>query len=346
MKRYQVTYYCPDQHIEYDIRTLDQIGVGGGITARIRIAHALAKEGHDVTLFVNCRKDAIIQRVKYVHFSKMIDVGGDVFIATTSGGNLDLSDIPIRSICSRLKVLMLHGCSLPSGISPDDFDFFYAPSHFVMKSLVDNGINPAKIKVFHHGIEEENFQSVFDKPRDLHSLVYLSHPSKGLNAAMEVLKILRKDDLRFSLHSYGGNKLWGESENPSVQLPGVIDHGLIGQKQLAKQLMTLGFSMNLQSREEPFGMAITDSMRAGCIVLASPVGAYPEIIKDGVNGFLIAGDHEDPITHTNAAQLIIQLLADPFRMKKISEAAKKAPSSWKAIANLWEKHWDSLLKDY
>ena len=40
--KYRVTLYCPDRHVEYDAgRTPDQ--KGGGVTARIRLAQALAR---------------------------------------------------------------------------------------------------------------------------------------------------------------------------------------------------------------------------------------------------------------------------------------------------------------
>ncbi len=42
-RRYRVVIYCPDRHIVYDGRTPDEIGVGGGITARVRMARALAR---------------------------------------------------------------------------------------------------------------------------------------------------------------------------------------------------------------------------------------------------------------------------------------------------------------
>ena len=36
-------------------------------------------------------------------------------------------------------------------------------------------------------------------------------------------------------------------------------------------------------------MAVLEAQRAGGIVVASAVGAFPEIVTDGVDGFLLAG---------------------------------------------------------
>src|SRR6185295_14968718 len=48
--------------------------------------------------------------------------------------------------------------------------------------------------------------------RDPHRLVYASHPSKGLEAAIGVLRLLRRSEPRFELHVYGGTRLWGEPD--------------------------------------------------------------------------------------------------------------------------------------
>jgi hypothetical protein len=40
---YAICIHCPDTHIQNDGRTPDTIGVGGGITARIRLATHLAE---------------------------------------------------------------------------------------------------------------------------------------------------------------------------------------------------------------------------------------------------------------------------------------------------------------
>ena len=40
-----------------------------------------------------------------------------------------------------------------------------------------------------------------------------------------------------------------------------------------------GFSLNLQAIEDSFGMSIIEAMQAGSVVVASPLGAYPEITK-------------------------------------------------------------------
>ena len=61
----RVVLYCPDRHLTYDGRTPDDVGVGGGVTARVRMARGLARLGHDVTQVVNCPRRETIDGVDY-----------------------------------------------------------------------------------------------------------------------------------------------------------------------------------------------------------------------------------------------------------------------------------------
>ena len=335
-----VTFYCPDHHIEYNLHTLDQMGVGGEITARTRIAHALATRGHNITMYVNCPREEKIQNIDFKHFSQMDDVNTDVFIASTSAGKLDLSGLDDVKIHTKIKILMMHGCDLPYNTTSRDYDFYYVPSNFIRVNLVNNGIDPRKIFVSYHGIAEENYKLKPNTDVDLYNLAYVGHPSKGLDAAISIFKILRQKDPRFSLHVYGGNRLWGEVETSLPNVEELFYHGLVGQKILAHSLQKSGFELNLQSREEPFGMAVTESMRAGCIVIASPVGAYPEIIQNGYNGFLLPGNHNDLETQEKAAVLITHLLDHPDYMEYIRQNAINSLFDWQTVAKTWEGHWD------
>jgi glycosyltransferase involved in cell wall biosynthesis len=343
---YKILLYCPDNHITYNLHTLDHIGVGGGITARLRMAHALANLGHKVTVFINCPQEEIIQGVSYHHYSHLEDSQTDIAIFSSSGGELNFKKISFQKISAQLKILMVHGDTFPGNISPNDIDFVYSLSNFVREIAINQWeIDPGKVFVSYRGVVRETTSERAIPKRDPFKLVYFGHPSKGLDAAVQVLKILRQSDPRFSLHVFGGNRLWGMSEEPIRPDEGLIYHGLIGQKELAARLHEMSYSINLQSREEPFGMVVTESMHAGCVVLASPVGAYPEIIKDGWNGFLIPGRHSDPETHNLTANKILDLMDHPNEMDRIRDNAISSPLSWETIARSWIGHWNWALSN-
>ena len=108
----RVVIYCPDRHIEYDGRTPERVGVGGGITARIRMAKALASLGHDVTMVVHCMERTVIDGVDYVPLDGVEHLEGDIAIVNTSGGDLDLSPVFDTPLKTKKTIVWVLGCGL------------------------------------------------------------------------------------------------------------------------------------------------------------------------------------------------------------------------------------------
>jgi glycosyltransferase involved in cell wall biosynthesis len=175
-------------------------------------------------------------------------------------------------------------------------------------------------------------------------MVYTGHPVKGLDAAMELLRLLRREDQRFTLHVYGGRRLWGQADESTESLPeGVVWHGLVGQDALADGLRAAGFSINLQGLADGFGIAMAEAMGAGCLVVASAIGAYPELIRHGYDGFLVAGPHDAPETLRRAARLILDLTAAPDLAAAIRRNAEASPLPWSVVARAWMGQWRRAL---
>lgn len=346
---YQILIYCPDQHIQYKATTPDNEGVGGGIVARIRLAQNLAKQGHKVTLISN---------VPYPHNSEGADFvplqeagkkrEADVLLLISSGDDLSLEpafDLPIQA---RLREVWVQGTLPIKGIHDLDPAYVIAPSNFVRSvARKEWGVPRGRVVVIYNGLTERPRRW---KPwkgankRDPFALMYFSHPSKGLDAALSVFRLLRQKDDRYSLQVFGGNALWG-GEDQEIREPGVTYHGTVGQKELLEQLRKCSISLHLQARLEPFGMVVTESMRQGCIPVASPVGAYPETIQQGKNGFLVPGDHQDPQTHRVAAELIHQAVQDPDYMAYLRRHAQNIPWTWENQARVFARHWSWELEN-
>ena len=344
--RYRVTFYCPDTHLTYNLNTLNKQGIGGGVTARIRMAHALGELGHIVTIYNSCSNIQNIDNVDYIPFDRAKRIETDIFIASTSGDGLDLSRLNEIDIHAKLHILMVHGVDPPNGIDLDLFDYVYALSNF-MRGIVEDQweFDPKKIFTSHRGVKEDHYHHREDDhfQRDPLGIIYSSHPSKGLGPAIEILYILNKFEMGFSLHVYGGYSLWGEEEKALDLVPNLTYHGLIGQRVLAHEMEKYSYALNIQDREEPFGISLIEAMRAGCIVLASSVGAFTEIIQSGHNGFLVKGRSSDKSTHHAASRIIMDLAGNEGYRNFISQNAIASPHNWRTIAESWKGHWDWAL---
>jgi len=342
---YRVTIYCPDRHIAYDGRTPREVGVGGGITARIRMGHALQRRGHRVTMVINCPRRETFEGVEYVPLDEATSLVGDVLILTTSGDQLDLSPALALRLEASLTVVWVHGPTKPIGMDDIQWDSCYAVSNFIGGIARERwGIQADRIFVSYNAFDEKLFAEAEAQAlrRDPYRLVYFSHPSKGLETAVAVFERLRAQDRRFTLRLFGGEELWG-GEGSMPRLPdGASFGGLVGQAHLVGELLQAGFSLQMQAREEPFGLSALEAMRAGCVVVASPVGALPELIADGRNGLMIAGDHSDSSARDEAVRRILALVNDPVAMEAIRREAMKAPWSSDRMAEVWTGNWDSM----
>ena len=88
---------------------------------------------------------------------------------------------------------------------------------------------------------------------------------------------------------------------------------------------------------EPFGLALVEAMACGVPVIATRVGAIPEIIEDNINGLLVEPDNAEALASK------IQLLADRLDLRaKLSEMGRKNVEERFSL----KKHMQELLRVY
>ncbi len=340
-----VYFYCPDRHIIYGGDTAERTGVGGGITVRLRMAAALAELGHTVTVACNCSARHSYRGANYVPLDEVAAINTGVLIVHSTAGT-GVSKLTAMPVKAWTRILLVDGIPQPPGSDRIEVDWVYPCSNFIARVIQRDWTLPgAPILVSHHGIIRRKAE-FFDRfhSRDPYRLIYTSHPSKGLEAAVAVLRRLRRLDPRFSLHCHGGDRLWGGNAAFSYADEGVHDHGLTGQDELMRCYGRSMFAMNLQTREEPFGISLAEAMGAGCIVVASPVGAYPELVHDGRTGIMVAGNPSAEATLDEAAGRILEIVNDRAKRSQMSRNAAAAPLDWSTVAATWVQHWEWLAE--
>ena len=148
------------------------------------------------------------------------------------------------------------------------------------------------------------------------------------------------------LHVYGSRLLWGQQDTEPFQSePGVIYHGMVPQHQVTQGMRLANFSINLQIRNEGLPLVGVEALHAGCLMLASPVGGYTDIVDHGRNGFLIPGDHLEETTWQITADLIQYLQKHPGYANYIRKNAQSAIWDWNTMARSWIGHWEWALAD-
>ena len=346
---WDVVIYCPDTHILYDATLPDQRGVGGGLMARLRLAQALARGGHRVTVIANVSRPHVHAGVTYLPLDQADRRRTtDVLILVSSGGALSLEPALELSIQASLRKVWVHGFAPIRGLDRLPFDFIIPCSNFILDVIRREwGLAERPAFVIYNGFPKlpglSRIRSLFHR-RDPFRLIYTSHPSKGLETALAVLDRLRARDPRYHLYVFGGDALYGGRDTPLPRHPGVTYMGTRGQPQVLRALQRSAVAILLQDRPEPFGMVLTEAMYYGAIPVASPVGAYPEIIRHGWNGFLISGDHRSEEVRSEAAECIHRLTQQPDWADTIRRNARQIPWDWDTQARVWVDHWTWVLR--
>lgn len=205
------------------------------------------------------------------------------------------------------------------GLFEKKIKLFIGVSQFVTAKLTDLGINTKKAKTIHNGLEIIKWDQM---PENLNKPFCIGIAGqvgkwKGHEDLIRAIYILQKNDpaLDFKLIIFGNGD------------PVFINDlkALISEKQLNEFVEWRGFVKNIKEiypglqvvcipsrSEEPFATSALEAGLFGIPVIVTKKGGFPEIVKDGLNGYTIAANNPEEL----AASLKI-LIKDPANAKQM-----------------------------
>jgi glycosyltransferase involved in cell wall biosynthesis len=159
--------------------------------------------------------------------------------------------------------------------------------HYVAISEADRHPDLTYAATIHHGIDLDAFPYRPDPDPDGHVLFFgRIHPDKGTADAIDIARAAERPIVLAGIIQ---DQEYFESEVRPRLGADATYVGPVGGSDRAVLLGSAAALLHPIAFEEPFGLSVVEAMACGTPVIAYRRGSMPELIHNGVNGFLVVG---------------------------------------------------------
>ncbi|MBV9180723.1 MAG: glycosyltransferase family 4 protein, partial [Acidobacteria bacterium] len=274
-------------------------GYGGTELFVGHLAEGLQREGQDVVVYTNGESSVKVERrslyerslwpIKHAEEAWIRELNHSAWSIQDAAREADIihvqsaMGISMARFTKRPLVLTLHG---PHEPYLSEYYSHYPQIHYVCISNAQRRTESMpKMHTIHHGIDLASYRLVTKKQPYL-SFIGRIAPIKGTHLAIEVaqrtgipLKIA--GDVQPIYREYFEKKIRPQIDGKLVEYIGLAD--LNAKNELLGNSMAMLFPILWN---EPFGLVMVEAMACGTPVLAMPGGSVPEVVRDGISGFL------------------------------------------------------------
>ncbi len=209
--------------------------------------------------------------------------------------------------------------------SIEESDAVTAISNY-LKRVTDDELHVRKnVEVIPNFVNCEVFQPADGRSRrkefaksDERILVHLSNfrPVKRVTDVVEIFGMVRKD-VRAKLLMIGDGPERTIAEWKVREKGLASDVFFLGKQNDVPELLSCADVMLLPSTLESFGLAALEAMACGVPPVCSRVGGLPEVVRDGIDGFLVV-----PHDIQSMAARATEILTDPAKRESMGRAAR------------------------
>lgn len=339
--------------------TVPPAGYGGTERVVSTLTEELVRRGHDVTLFASADSRTSAKLVPIVEvalwhhdppcndftahrsaiFGTILDEIDDFDIVHS---HLDYHGFPLAHAPRRTMLTTLHGRLDVPSLLPTYRAFAELPLVSISNAQRRPLVNANWVGTVQHGIDLNRFTF---NPEPGQYLAFLGRisPEKGLDVAIRVarragwpLRVAARPPLSFSHNpemerdrDYFEHVIQPLLSEPGVELIGEV--GGVEKDEFLRNAAALLFPIHWP---EPFGLVMPEALACGTPVLALREGSVPEVLENGVTGFIC--HFEDELVR--AVARIPEL--DRFRCR--SEAERRFSPA--AMADAYERIYAQSLR--
>jgi glycosyltransferase involved in cell wall biosynthesis len=253
------------------------------------LTEGLVARGVAVTLFATvgtCPRpysedDTLDPKVwECLHISEVFERAGEFDLIHN---HFDFLPLSYSGLVETPLVTTIHGFSSPR-ILPV-FEKYNASSHYVSISDADRNPKLDYVATVHHGIALDEFELRTDPDGYLLFFGRIHH-EKG---AAEAIEVARRSGRRLIIAGIIQDRAYFEREvSPHIDDDHVRYIGSVGPDQRAEVVGGAVALLHLINFDEPFGLSMVEAMACGVPVIAIGRGSVPEVVVDGVTGFIVS----------------------------------------------------------
>jgi len=199
--------------------------------------------------------------------------------------HFDFLPLTYSGLVSTPVVTTIHGFSSPR-ILPV-YEKYNRQVHYVAISEADRSPELDYIATIHHGIDFDEFN--FNAKPDNYLLFFgRIHPDKG---AKEAIEIAMGTGRNLIMAGPIQDEIYYEREvEPHLDTNGtngITYVGSVGPEKRDELLRNAHALLHPINFNEPFGLSVIEAMACGTPVIAFDRGSMPELIRNGLNGYLV-----------------------------------------------------------
>lgn len=298
------------------------------------LAEGLAGRGHDVTLFATAdsvtaaRLHAVaphgyeeagaddgtpgydVKVLESLHIAATFEQATDLDVISNQ---FDFLPLAWSRLVTTPVVTTVHGFSseaiLPAYRAYDDV------ATYVSISDADRHPDLTYAATIHHGVDLDGF--TFVEPVGTY-LLFLGriHPDKGTDAAIEVA---RRAGVPLVVAGIVQDRAYfDERVAPHLDGERVRYVGPVAPPERDRLLGGALALLHLIGFDEPFGLSVVEALATGTPVVACDRGSMPELLRDGVTGFLV-----DPLDPLDAAVAAVGVVGSLDRSRCRAEVEQR-----------------------
>lgn len=192
-------------------------------------------------------------------------------------------------------------CNNVGEISQNEYcKAIFTLGNFHKNYLMERGVREDKIIITKQAsnYEIEDFELLNNNPKKIVSICRYTE-KKGLDDLIDIAKLLEDENYKFSIYGFGELKQDLENKIKEMNLSNItINDELKGHESVKKVLKQSDLLVSPCKRASDGDMdgiptIIFESMGYGTPVLTTSISSIPEVIDDGINGFIVESNNKE-----------------------------------------------------